>query len=309
MAIKGTFQLCIFIKIREISMKRFVLLLLFFCSSLIAEQQLSVCTIFQDDAPYLKEWIEFHKLQGVEHFYLYNNNSQDEFRTVLEPYIQKNEVTLTDWLFTYEEGAHKDWLAIQSGAYMDCVRNFGKETQWLACIDSDEFLFCPSGQMLPEFLKEYADFGGVCVNWLNFGTSHVEEIPPGFLMIELLTQCCEPTNPRNLFFKSIVQPKDVEGCKSAHVFIYREGKQGVTVNKKKIKRGERTAKVLIDKIRIHHYWTRTEQYFREKKIPSRIKRRPEFTVEIQMQMAEEFNQSRDTTILQFVDRLHKVLLP
>ena len=35
----------------------------------------AVCAIFKNEAPYLKEWIEFNHLVGVEHFYLYNNNS------------------------------------------------------------------------------------------------------------------------------------------------------------------------------------------------------------------------------------------
>lgn len=29
---------------------------------------LAAAAIFQDEAPYLKEWIEYHKLIGVEHF-------------------------------------------------------------------------------------------------------------------------------------------------------------------------------------------------------------------------------------------------
>ena len=30
--------------------------------------QVSICAIFKDEAPYIKEWIEFHKIVGVEHF-------------------------------------------------------------------------------------------------------------------------------------------------------------------------------------------------------------------------------------------------
>ncbi|KIC71464.1 hypothetical protein DB44_DM00010, partial [Candidatus Protochlamydia amoebophila] len=29
---------------------------------------LSVCAIFKNEAPYLKEWIEYHRLIGVKHF-------------------------------------------------------------------------------------------------------------------------------------------------------------------------------------------------------------------------------------------------
>ena len=30
--------------------------------------QVSICAIFKNEAKYLKEWIEFHKIIGVEHF-------------------------------------------------------------------------------------------------------------------------------------------------------------------------------------------------------------------------------------------------
>ena len=39
------------------------------------DYKVSLCTIFKNEAPYLKEWIEFNHLIGVEHFFLYNNNS------------------------------------------------------------------------------------------------------------------------------------------------------------------------------------------------------------------------------------------
>jgi len=38
---------------------------------------LSICAIFKDEAPYLPEWIEFHRLVGVERFFLYDNGSGD----------------------------------------------------------------------------------------------------------------------------------------------------------------------------------------------------------------------------------------
>ena len=35
--------------------------------------KLSICAIFKNEANYLKEWIEYHRMVGVEHFYLYNS--------------------------------------------------------------------------------------------------------------------------------------------------------------------------------------------------------------------------------------------
>ena len=33
----------------------------------------AVCAIFKNESVFLKEWLEYHLLIGVEHFYLYNN--------------------------------------------------------------------------------------------------------------------------------------------------------------------------------------------------------------------------------------------
>ena len=45
----------------------------------------SICAIFKNEAPYLREWIEFNHLVGIEHFYMYNNNSEDDYLVVLKP--------------------------------------------------------------------------------------------------------------------------------------------------------------------------------------------------------------------------------
>ena len=58
---------------------------------------LYVCAIFKNETPYLKEWIEFHRIVGVEKFILYQNNSVDDYRYVLDPYVAEGIVELIDW--------------------------------------------------------------------------------------------------------------------------------------------------------------------------------------------------------------------
>ena len=41
--------------------------------------------MFHDEASYLREWIEFHRLVGVERFFLYDHESVDDSREVLAP--------------------------------------------------------------------------------------------------------------------------------------------------------------------------------------------------------------------------------
>src|SRR3954454_18594231 len=58
---------------------------------------LSICAIYRDEAPYLREWIEFHGLGGVERFFLYDNLSEDDHLSALAPYLEDGTVVLREW--------------------------------------------------------------------------------------------------------------------------------------------------------------------------------------------------------------------
>ena len=61
----------------------------FFCKPKITEKKynVAICAIFKNEGPYLKEWLEFNHLIGIEHFFMYNNNSEDNYLELLNPYI------------------------------------------------------------------------------------------------------------------------------------------------------------------------------------------------------------------------------
>ena len=56
---------------------------------------LSVVAIMKNEGPYLKEWLDYHLLAGVEHFYLYDNESPDNQAEVVKPYV---EAGLVDYI-------------------------------------------------------------------------------------------------------------------------------------------------------------------------------------------------------------------
>lgn len=77
-----------------------VFLKLLFCRKakiLPKKHYLSILSIFKNEAPFLKEFIEYYLLMGVDHFYLYNINSEDDYADILRPYIDKGIVTFLDW--------------------------------------------------------------------------------------------------------------------------------------------------------------------------------------------------------------------
>ena len=48
---------------------------------------LTLCAIAKNEGRYLQEWIEYHKMLGVEKFFIYDNESADNTRKILQPYI------------------------------------------------------------------------------------------------------------------------------------------------------------------------------------------------------------------------------
>jgi hypothetical protein len=49
---------------------------------------LSILAIFKNESPWIREWIEYHRLVGVEHFYMYNNDDDTvESDSILGPYV------------------------------------------------------------------------------------------------------------------------------------------------------------------------------------------------------------------------------
>lgn len=284
-------------------MFRGLLIFVFFASVLSAKErfryEISIGAMFQNEAPYLREWIEYHRLIGVDHFYLYNNNSDDDFESVLKPYIQKKIVEIIHWP---SEGVD-DWTQIHVAAFNDCLSRSKTETKWLALIDIDEYIVMHQESSLKKFLKPYDEKKGIAaiiISWQMFGTSGVWEIPSNQLMIETLTQRAPKEYPAHTNVKSIVKPKYCTGnwihaCyylpSWGHTYSFNGGSWPLT-----------------DEIQINHYWLRSEKYLREFKAPRRAKYEGKVWSEEDIQsFIEEMNQEKDTSILRFVPSLKKRL--
>lgn len=122
--------------------------------------ELSVCAQFRDEGPYLDEWLTFHVRAGVEHFFLYNDSSTDNFEEVLRPWMEAGLVTLD-----HSRGRTQEEI------YTHCLGKARLKTRWLAFIDLDEFLFTPPGLPLSECLKHFEDSAAVFVFWKIFGSN------------------------------------------------------------------------------------------------------------------------------------------
>jgi hypothetical protein len=209
-----------------------------------APAYLSICAVYRDVGIDMREWIEFHRLVGVERFFLYNNFSQDSHLDVLAPYIENGTVWFHDW----------PMVPAQLEAFDDCLRWHRYDSRWIAFLDTDEFLFSPTGKPLPELLREYERWPGVAVNWAFFSTSG-HRVRPAGLVIENYTTRLDTLQHRQV--KSIVDPTRVAVGPNPHHFRYLY-LSAVDENHEPVAQPF-TRSHNLQRLRVNHYYTKSEE--------------------------------------------------
>lgn len=221
---------------------------------------ISLVAVFQNEARFLKEWLEFYLLMGVEHFYLYNHLSTDNYMEILEPYVKNGFVDLKN--ITEIPINLKEWNRLQTQLYTETAKEVKDITEWLIVVDTDEFLFPVKEKNLKEVLKKYDDYASLSVNWKIFGSSDVERIEADKLMIESLTRSA---NHQDLHVKTIVKPRYVKDFSNPHFAHLLTGYSQVTENFEYFK-GPFLPTESKNILRINHYWARDWEFFKSNKL-------------------------------------------
>ena len=218
---------------------------------------LAVCAMAKNEGPYFKEWIEWHRKQGVEKFYIYDNESTDNTKEVLAPYVESGLVDYCYWT------GRKQQLTI----YDDCFNRHRLETRWLAVIDLDEFIVPIKDRSIPDFLRRMEKFSSVEINWLVYGSGGAKKQEPGGVM-DRFRRHSLPGHRLNRHVKSIVDPRRVCSMVGSHEAARMSGRSadshGVPLTK-----GFRDREPQHDVIRINHYAVKSYEEFLGKRARGR----------------------------------------
>ena len=220
---------------------------------------LTVCAIAKNEGAYFEEWIEWHKNLGVEKFYIYDNESTDNTKEVLKPYIESG---LVEYRFF---PGHRMQLA----AYDDWFENYRLEANWLAVIDLDEFIVPKKDQTIPEFLKRFEDFSAVEINWLIYGSGGAKEKENGKVM-ERFKKHSHPNHILNKHVKSIINPRKVCCFIGSHEATRIIG-DATDSHGNRITKCFHNRKPQQDVIRINHYAVKSYEEFLEKRARGRAR--------------------------------------
>lgn len=211
---------------------------------------LAAVAILKNEAAYLQEWIEYHRIQGITKFLLYDNGSTDNPASVLRRYIESGLVELIPY----------PGKIMQVKAYTDSLLRLRDCARWVAFIDLDEFIVPTEGkksivEMVDEIMTAYPHAGGIAIGWWMFGSSHHEHRPEG-LVIENYLHRADAGFMRNI--KTIGNPRLMLSFSSPHYPNY----EGIICNVNENGQNVRTPfdfEKSTCQLHINHYFTKSKE--------------------------------------------------
>lgn len=130
----------------------------------------AICCIAKCENNYIREWVDYHLALGFDNIFICDNNNVDGER--IKPLFDDNrQVVVLDW---------RGKKACQSMAYSCFYKSIGKDYDWIAYIDIDEFItFAENSGLntIEEFLDRFDDsVDMVHLNWMCFGDNGIVDV-------------------------------------------------------------------------------------------------------------------------------------
>lgn len=187
------------------------------------KHELCVCTMLWNQADSIREWVTYHSWLGVERWFIYDNNSDDEIQEVI------NKLDLEG----YNVSRHVwPWIKTQEAGFSHCAIRARNECNWVSFMDVDEFYYFPrltgSGStgrdslrtLVSNYTSTSSSIGELRTACHSFGPSGLRSPPKQGVTIGYT---CRLQNPER--HKSIIRPDAIDTTlmNVVHHFHLREG--------------------------------------------------------------------------------------
>ncbi len=221
---------------------------------------LAVVAILKDEGNYLKEWLDYHLLAGVDHFYLYDNDSSDNQAEVAKPYV---EAGLVDYF-------PLPGKAMQMFAYNDAVKRFKFHCRYMAFIDLDEFIFPKSNRSIVEVIDEILanddNAAGVSFHFQFFGSDGQDKADYSRGVLERFTRRAPREDEINKYRKNIADPRKIDYFQTMHFINLLSPFYLVNENSNPLPSSVFSLPVLSKKIVVNHYHVKSKEEYTNTKM-------------------------------------------
>jgi hypothetical protein len=171
--------------------------------------KIACVAVVKNEERHIAEWIAYQLVIGFDAVILLDNASTDATKAAAGTLAGAHDVRIFDW---HVFDAEYQWRG-----YEFIVGHLGHEFDWLAFIDTDEFLALDPGLDLKTCLEALGDVAGVGVAWAMFGSSGHREMPSGLVIENYLYRSAASFGP-NQHIKSIIRPEKMVSCRNPHIF-------------------------------------------------------------------------------------------
>lgn len=211
---------------------------------------LSACCILKDEDPFIMEWLTYHSLIGVEHFFIYDNESASPLgdNPLIAKFAAQGKVTLLD----------APGKTMQLPAYLHCLQTFGPQTKWLAYLDLDEFICLEKASDMRPILGAYEAYSALGLNWKCFSSSGHLSSPKGLVMDNYRERFLHDLE-RNLHIKSVIQPEKNYDVHTSHSFYPNDGEVAVGVDFRPMPPANAMIPISWGTACVHHYILKSQQ--------------------------------------------------
>lgn len=218
----------------------------------------AIVAIAKNEGLYIREWVEYHQLVGISKIYLYDNESSDDMRHVLEPYIQNG---LVDYQLIPGIGRQLD-------AYNDAIKRHGQDCRYMAFIDLDEYIMPEQpyqhiSDVVEKVLSHWGNAAGIAMNWCLYGNSGHKNRPVGLITENYIDRASE-TNPMNHMVKTLCNPRLVKHYISPHYPQYKLGAISVDSTGMIRSKGWFCRDLTFKNLRLNHYYCKSEEDYKIK---------------------------------------------
>ena len=163
---------------------------------------LVIVSMFKNESMILEEWIQYYIDQGVEHFYLIDNGSTDNYEEKINKYIDKitlikdsfrvkpdttNKLKMFDdekKEYIFKDSSLHTQLILPNKYFLEKVKN---ESKWTMFIDCDEYIYSPKSKNIFCFLKNINEnekcdeITDIFIPWKIFGSSDLNKQPKSII--------------------------------------------------------------------------------------------------------------------------------
>jgi hypothetical protein len=129
--------------------------------------KICVVSIFKNEKHALEEWINHYTKEGVDHFFLTDNGSDDGYIDILDKYIKNGTVSLNINPERHQQVEHLNF-------YINQVKKY----DWAIVVDLDEFLYARKNyNTIKQYLSSlHKNIKQIYVPWKMFGSNgHINQ--------------------------------------------------------------------------------------------------------------------------------------